>query len=261
MHNLQPATIAYRNITQANAQASVTALHNIYEGDTSARQLSETIAEFLARCPPLTTHISTHGPWIYLSNPHSTVRHTTEDRAGFITKGHRILEDFRTLKAGTETSMAKKSKAVTTRTLTPHRDKLEFDLLSAAKETDCTSGKWMLFPKPSHVNSSWSLVATATAKGELGHAAKVATDEGDPNKARLICVYTENFGDKGDVKRVLEKLLDLGLAKRNGALAEGIVIYYKSDAYTYLDIMGGNEYGLKASMFSSRDILSGGGGK
>jgi hypothetical protein len=34
-------------------------------------------------------------------------------------------------------------------------------------------------------------------------------------------------------------------------------IYYKCDAFTYLDITSKNEYGLKASMFSSRDVLSG----
>lgn len=32
-------------------------------------------------------------------------------------------------------------------------------------------------------------------------------------------------------------------------------IYYKADVYTYLDLMGGNEFGLKTSLFSSRDVL------
>ena len=47
----------------------------------------------------------------------------------------------------------------------------------------------------------------------------------------------------------------MGLCNRNGALAEGRAIYYKADAYTYLELNSGNEYGLKASMFSSREIL------
>jgi len=34
-------------------------------------------------------------------------------------------------------------------------------------------------------------------------------------------------------------------------------IYYKADAYTYLDIKGQNEWRLKASMYSSRDLLKG----
>ena len=111
----------------------------------------------------------------------------------------------------------------------------------------------MLFPSPDQVNSAWSLVATATANDELGIAAKVGADEGDPDKARLICVYTVDFEDKMDVKRVLEKLYEMKLCNRNGAMAEGKAIYYKADAYTYLDILGGNEWGLKASLYSSRE--------
>ena len=152
--------------------------------------------------------------------------------------------------------MADKTKVAITRKLTPLRKQLETDLLAAAKEHGVTCGKWMLFPHPDDVNSTWSRVATNTVKNELGIAAKVAALEGEPDKARLICVYTENFEDKKDVLRVLEKLLELGLCNRNGAIADGRAIYYKTDAYTYLDIMGGNEWGLKASLYSSREILA-----
>jgi hypothetical protein len=31
-------------------------------------------------------------------------------------------------------------------------------------------------------------------------------------------------------------------------------IYYKCDAYTHLDLMGGNEHGIRASFYSSRDM-------
>ena len=113
----------------------------------------------------------------------------------------------------------------------------------------------MLFPSASDVNTYWSLVAKGTIAGDLGHAAKVATDDGTQN-TRLICIYTPDFSDKKDVKRVLERLLAMGLCNRNGALAEGRAIYYKADAYTYLELNSGNEYGLKASMFSSRDLLT-----
>lgn len=152
--------------------------------------------------------------------------------------------------------MAGKAKGTITRNVTSLRKKLETDLFAAAQEKGCRTGKWMLFPGPDYVNSSWSLVATATANNELGIAAKVATDEGNPNKDRLICVYTENFEDKKDVKRVLGRLHAMGLCNRNGALGEGQAIYYKADAYTHLDIMGGNEWGLKPSLYSSRDLLA-----
>ena len=256
MHASQPATIALTTIAkEAKTPSRPKELYNAYEGDLCGRQLSETVPEFLARLPPLTTHMSVQGPWIYIGNPHTSFRRTNEHRQAFIARGQELLEEYDSLKAGIEASMAGKAKATITRKLTPHRKKLELDLLAAAKEKGCITGKWMLFPNPEDVNHAWKLVATATANNELGLAAKVAADEGDPTKARLICAYTDNFEDKADVKRVLQKLIDMGLCNRNGALAEGRAIYYKADAYTYLEIMGGNEWGLKASMFSSRDIL------
>lgn len=256
MHPFQPATIAYTTVAKAAENPPQTKpLYNAYEGDLCGRQLSETVPAFLARCPPLTTHVSTYGPWIRIGNPYTTFRHANEDQQGFMIRGRELLEDFSSVKAGIEASMAGKSKVAITRKLMPLRKQLEIDILAAAREHGCTSGKWMLFPHPDYVNSFWSLVATATANDELGIAAKVAADEGDPDKARLICVYTENFEDKADVKRVLERLLAMGLCNRNGAMAEGRTIYYKVDAYTYLDIMGGNEWGLKASLYSSREIL------
>jgi hypothetical protein len=92
---------------------------------------------------------------------------------------------------------------------------------------------------------------TALDKGELGNTAKVATDDGS-GQARLICVFTEDFSDMEDVKRVLTTLVEKGLVDE-----EARPIYYKCDAYTHLDIKSNNAYGLKASLFSSRDILTG----
>lgn len=69
----------------------------------------------------------------------------------------------------------------------------------------------MLFPSAEYVDSVWSTVARATAENELGTAAKVAPDDGDVRKGRLICIYTADFSDMEDVTRVLHKLRDLGL--------------------------------------------------
>ena len=67
--------------------------------------------------------------------------------------------------------------------------------------------------------------------GHLGVAAKVATDDGEAgNKARLIAIYTRDYEDREDVKRVLKKLVELNLVRRGER-----PIYYKRDALTYLD--------------------------
>lgn len=241
---------------EAAAPTIAKVLYNMYEGDVGGRQLSETVEAFLARLPPLTTQLTTTGPWLYIGNPYTSHRPSSEHRREFITKGTELLEEFRSSKESIEASMAGKPKAIITRKLTPLRKKLETDLLAAAKGKGCTSGKWMLFPSPDRVNAAWSLVATATANDELGFAAKVATDGGEPERARLICIYTDDFENKADVKRVLERLCDMGLVDGRGAMGESRPIYYKADAYTYLDIMSGNEWGLKPTMYSSKDVLA-----
>ena len=245
---------------------------NLYERNPKGRQLSENVDDFLKRLPPLSTSTKDHGSWIYCANPYAPKTYENEDQPTLVGKGRQLLEGFTALKAGIEANMAGKSKSVITRQvitpkthpphsslnitwqLAPHSKNLARSLLALARETNCTSGKWMLFPPPPDVNSAWSLIAHATVSGVLGFAAKVATDDGS-ERARLICIYTHDYGDRDDVKRVLERIVALGLCDGNGGGGEGKGIYYKADVYTYLDLMGGNEFGLKTSLFSSRDVL------
>lgn len=144
-----------------------------------------------------------------------------------------------------------------------------------------------MFPPASHVDGVWAAVAHATAKNELGIAAKVeprarreanawvigpvpreqdAEDEvdddvpEDPRKSRLVCVYTSDFEDIADIGRVLEGLRRLGLVQRVGAGASGRAaanrqIYYKPDAYTHLGLAGGNKWGIPGSLYSSSKIF------
>ena len=256
-HHEQLSVIAATAIAQSSNSALTPKKkpYNRYEGDPAGRQLSETVPSFLSRLPPLTTRADQSGHWIYIANPHSDSRPTNEDRAGFTKQGQEILRDFEAAKANVECSMAGKAKSAIGRTLTALRKDTEAAIYAAAKQKGCTSGKWMLFPTPDDVNRVWSLVATATADGELGHAAKVATDDGGGGGggSRLICVYTEDFSEKADVGRVLGRMVDMGLVKGRG---EERGIYYKADAFTDLGIDGKNEWGLRASLFSSRDVLA-----
>ena len=128
--------------------------------------------------------------------------------------------------------MPGRPKGTITRKLTPLRKTLENDLLAAAKQTGCTTGKRMLFPLPDDVDRIWRLVAEATAKGDLGIAAKVATDEGKGDRVpRLICVYTRDFADKEDVRRVLEELVRMGLVKKKGPTGDDRGLYYKCSEF------------------------------
>lgn len=255
-HNSELSVIAATAMAQKALNSDpAPKLYNLYEGKLAARQLSETVASFLSRLPPLTTRLE-NSYWIYIANPHSKSRPTDEDRAGFLEKGQNILADFEATRAGIENSMAGEAKNALGRRLTPFRKQMEADIYATAKEKGCTSGKWMLFPMADDVNRFWSLVATATAAGELGHAAKVATADTSNVASRLICIYTEDFSDKADVKRVLQRLVDMGLVNGRGPMGEERGIYYKADAFTHLGIESKNEWGLKASLFSSKDVLA-----
>jgi hypothetical protein len=67
-----------------------------------------------------------------------------------------------------------------------------------------------------------------------------------------VCVYTKDFRDEDDVLRVLKELEDLGI------LQPGRSIYYKSDAFTYLDLYSAtaSRYGLQASLYNSHKMLT-----
>jgi hypothetical protein len=109
----------------------------------------------------------------------------------------------------------------------------------------------MLFPAAEDLTLVWRMVVEGTISNRLGSAAKVATDQGRKD-GRLICVYTKDFRDMEDVCRVLKELAAQGLVD------SGSGIYYKADAYTYLNIYGKNaaDYGLQASVYSSQKLLS-----
>lgn len=105
----------------------------------------------------------------------------------------------------------------------------------------------MLFPSQASAEKIWREVVHAVVNNKLGTACKIATD-GD---TRLICCYTKNFADLDDVRRVVQALADLGLTPADSSRS----LYYKCDAFTHLDIGSGNEYGIAASLYSSKDIL------
>ena len=234
---------------EIDAQSQEAELCNPYEGDEMAKQLNEPLFGFLNRLKPSSTPIFS-GPWIWIANPHAK-RHGRSDVAGLKQEGHRMLESFTNQQRSLEARYPEKNPASITGMMKAAKDLLEEDIVKLARAKNLMNGKWMLFPSPSDVDEVWTKVTKATHAGTLGIAAKVATAGGDDRseRSRLICVYTNDFSDKGDVKRVLRKLMDLKLVEG------GQGIFYKCDAYTYLDIMNGNNYRLKASMYNSKEMV------
>ncbi|MCJ1388975.1 hypothetical protein MMC18_001827 [Xylographa bjoerkii] len=256
---LPPAYLNFTTMALANAAVPTLskplALYNRYEGELYARQLDEPVSTFLERLPPLTMQLSSIGPWIFIANFHSTARPTSENWAKTNTAGAAILSNFETRRAGIEASMQGRPAQTLTKKLNQLRETVRTAILAAARANGCAWGKWMLFPTAADVNRVWGVVARATAAGELGGAAKVATEDGQGERVgRLICIYTEDFSDKEDVKRVLLKLVELGLANRRSEWGQDMGISYKPDVFTYLDITGNNRWGLKPSLYQSKEV-------
>ena len=239
----------------------------------NARQLEESVLDFVRRLPPATTRVDAIGNWIWIANPYSSRRETDSDVQGFMEEGTDILASLEAKLEDLNNIMGSKTPAVRTRAQNKARREAQEALFTAATKHNVRSGKWMLFPLPAEVDRVWQIVAEATAEGRLGDLAKVAADEGKGEQAsRLICVYTRDFRDEDDIKRVLQELVARKLVKRPAAAVDARAIYYKPgrlpgsalqvfmiltapDAYTDLGISNGNQYGIRASLFSSRDLL------
>ncbi len=239
-----------------------------YEGLQSARQPNETTEEFLARLPPASTDISPEVPWIYIDNPfHSTAGRKPKDVARFLEGGEERLNLL--LEAVPKIKSSGKTQAAIARELTRYRAEASQSLLNLAQDCNIFSGKWLLFPGVGQISSAWEVVASATATDELGTSAKVAPRDPDhPEDEQVICVYTRDFRDIGDICRVLNRLRELCLVEPRGKC-----IYYKcgeyccthsrglyestngetqpADAWSYLRIVRDNVWKLRPWMVSN----------
>jgi hypothetical protein len=228
--------------------------HNHYEGRNNAKQTAESIPDFIARLRPSKTTDTDNGPWIWCANPHSNYRDTDGHIGAYKQAGFSVLDDLSRHRANLVAKNPNKPTSSITRLIKPHREAAEASLRQLARKHHVLTGKWMLFPSAHDVDATWRIVAQATWVGKLGIGAKVATKpSGNTDKDRLVCVYTTDFTDREDVKRVLSQMRELGLVNDAAEATRGI--YYKCDAYTHLDLMGGNEHGIRASLYSSRDMF------
>jgi hypothetical protein len=239
-------------------------LFNPREGEVDSKQLEESVDEFIIRLPVIgSSHV---GFWLWAANPYAD-NHTKPESQDpeFIQRAHRLLREYLELKSSVAASEPGLAPAIVTRRLKTDREKLKEEILALAKKNGVTSGKvriypsyvvsictnfsrqWMLFPSEPHAEKMWRQVVNAVVTNKLGTACKIATD-GD---TRLICCYTNDFSDIDDVRRVVQAMADLGLTSKDAPRG----IYYKCDAFTHLEIGSGNEYGIPASLYSSKDLL------
>lgn len=89
------------------------------------------------------------------------------------------------------------------------------------------SGKWLIFIDNKDVDEVWAKIKKATEAGKLGDSSKVATAKPNSNatnpNTKVICVYTYDWNDENDVRRLREELRKLGITNK---------IPYKTDEDT-----------------------------
>ncbi|KAF3007529.1 hypothetical protein E8E13_006213 [Curvularia kusanoi] len=224
---------------------------NPMEGQPFAWQLGESAEDFVKRVSPLTTSAA-DCEWIWAANPYRDPRDkaTAPRVAAFKDRGLKMLAASLQKRDDIQEKGRFGSRSVVTRAWNQEARALQLSLTKLAVETGVLSGKWMLFPKVQEVTRIWKTVVEATTNDRLGPMAKVAPEDGKDE--RLICVYTKDFRDEDDVLRVLKELEDLDL------IGTGRSIYYKSDAFTCLDLYSAtaNKYGLQASLYNSHKMLA-----
>jgi Domain of unknown function (DUF1917) len=109
------------------------------------------------------------------------------------------------------------------------------------------TGKWLVFVPTRQVDPWWEVIRLATEQGCLGISAKAATAR--PNelatsqRTKLICVYTHDWQDHGDVSRVLQQLRNLGVRSR---------LSYKTDQATSSGV-----YGTGSAMYVGQPACGG----
>jgi hypothetical protein len=106
------------------------------------------------------------------------------------------------------------------------------------------SGKWLLFIPVAEIDAVWDKIRAATEEGRLGGSAKVATAKPSPlakNPARrVICIYTYDWKDEADVRRVRGELRELGFTAK---------IAYKADSDTRAGNYAGKAKGRVSRYF------------
>src|SRR6266516_6063559 len=102
-----------------------------------AKQLGETLDNFLARLLPSTTPVAS-GPWIWIANPASSERPPQIDVAGFKTSGNELLKEYMNRKSRAEAQNPENPPGAITRILKADRDWLKKSIVDLAKSKGMT---------------------------------------------------------------------------------------------------------------------------
>ena len=79
-------------------------------------------------------------------------------------------------------------------------------------------GKWLIFVSGHTLHTVWEKIRVALERGKLGGLAKASTMKygmhSPDSKHGVICVYTHDWKDHQDVKRIREELRKIGITRK-----------------------------------------------
>ena len=85
-------------------------------------------------------------------------------------------------------------------------------------ETTPKSGKWLIPLREPKLDEIWPTVKQATEDGKLGQSSMAATAKPNPRAPKsgekMICVFTYDWTDAEDARRIRQALRDLGITKK-----------------------------------------------
>ncbi|KAK3093358.1 hypothetical protein FSP39_014511 [Pinctada imbricata] len=106
-----------------------------------------------------------------------------------------------------------------------------------------TCGKWLFYVKAGEeVDRVWAKVATAIYGGTIPSISAKVSPSRPGQRVHVICVYNDDFTDHQEVMSCERGLRELGVRH---------TLYYKPDAYTYLNVYSSNIWGLKPTVYTS----------
>ena len=114
-----------------------------HKGSPAWHQPTETVSEFLKRCPPDRTIMEESCiPWYWVDNPHRSAQPKEQPADElFMYRGFTMLEDYQETRDDLEKKNPGMSKGAITRKLQKDREKLKQQIAELARETHLVSGK------------------------------------------------------------------------------------------------------------------------
>jgi hypothetical protein len=217
--------------------------------------ISESVSDFPKR-PPLSqseaTPPSDRPSWYWIANPNHSAyvdgRADVEDVVSFVLEGRALLEGYEQRERHLDDAPGRSqqwSEAIweAARKWKVICGKIRYTVNLPPGFSSRCSPVHGCFPRSSarSTRGGEPCLCKAVVANRLGTGSKVATSsEKRRNPIQLIYIYTKDFANMKDIKRVLLALVEAGLSPHDHAPA----VRYECDAYTYLKIYAKNKYGL-----------------